>query len=82
MKDISTPWEGEASAEPQAFIGPRKTMRLGGVPTGSLALPSARITNWVVLLQLTLTKIVHGVARQVLLDRFQEFLDVSFVVIL
>ncbi len=47
VKDISTPWEGEAPAEPQAFIDPRKTMRLGG----SLALPSTRITNWVVLMQ-------------------------------
>ncbi len=47
VKDISTPWEGEAPAEPQAFIDPRKTMRLGG----SLALPSTRITIWVVSVQ-------------------------------
>ena len=36
---ILASWEGEAPAEPQAFIDPPKTMRFGR----SLTLPSARI---------------------------------------
>ena len=43
VKDISTPWEGEAPAEPRGLATLDRHPRLGG----SLALPSARITNWV-----------------------------------
>ncbi len=41
LNDISTSWEGEAPAEPQASIDPRQTIRFGG----SLTLPSTRITD-------------------------------------
>ena len=47
VKDISTPWEGEAPAEPRGLATLDRHPRLGG----SLALPSTRITNWVVLVQ-------------------------------
>ncbi len=60
VKDISTSWEGEAPAEPQALFESHQTIRFGR----SLTLPSTRITNWTRLPQISREKILHGVAQR------------------